>query len=767
MPNLRLVGPALALLCACGDSSGTVAGGVQKGPYILGTSVEVALVNGAGDPTGQVFATATTNDRGDFSVDVASGGLVSIQADGFYYNEITGGLSGSPGTLRAFAEAGAPAYVNPVTHLTHERVHRLLGDGMGFAAAVHQAEAELRTALAIAPGFDPGVLATELDLMGGDSDANAYLLAASCVLVQAAMIEGGSVDATVQQLANTIALDLADDGAVSPAIVAELVTAQRAVNTATVKLQLAARFAEIGSNAPVPDLDRMIDNDGDGVLNHADNCRMFANADQLDGDSDGRGDPCSPATLVVTGGDAQAGVAHGVLAPLVATVLDPNANPVTGVTVRFAVAAGDGSVTAVAISDRHGRAAATLTLGSTRFTHQVIEATIDGLPGSRVQFVADTIVDFASTDVTTGESPRPVAIGDLNRDGRPDVVAANYRDSVAVLLSTTTAGAMTATYAPRVDLAFASSTAIAIGDLDGDGAADLVVRYNEEPTAWVFLERIAVRLNTTPAGSSIASFGPPIDIATRSGGFGAQSCSLDLGDIDGDGRLDIVAGDWIGVTVFINTTTGSLASFDRIDLPEPNVMSAQLVDLDQDGRLDIVAVAWQPTVSSVIALHNDGATSFSRTVVGTVENQTGRVGIANGDFDGNGTPDLAITDRFAHLSILTNTTLPGSSPTFEQLGLDTTPAFFDPPAFGFSPYGVAVGDLDGDGRLDLAFPQQGGVSVMVNTTTAGGAPTFSGWLVSRHGNEILGDVALADFNADGRLDQVVTTPTGIATLLAR
>ena len=55
---------------------------------------------------------------------------------------------------------------------------------------------------------------------------------------------------------------------------------------------LQARFDELGWAEPVPDLNRVIDSDLDGLANADDNCRLVANADQADADQDGIGDAC-------------------------------------------------------------------------------------------------------------------------------------------------------------------------------------------------------------------------------------------------------------------------------------------------------------------------------------------------------------------------------------------------------------------------------------------------------------------------------------------
>jgi cysteine-rich repeat protein len=276
-------------------------GSVQKGPLVLGSSVEVAPLDAAGNPTGTVFGTSTINDAGEFWVEVPKSGPVSIEGSGYYYNEITGDISGSWISLRAIYMASKtethPITINPVTHLTHERVRTLRDQGQTFADAIAIAEQELQVALGIGlADLDIAQPGTALDILGGDTPDNAYLFAVSTVLAQGGVdLAGGpdgSIDGHLQVLMNEIAFDLADDGQIAPELRATIDAAELGFNTATVEAALAARLAVMGSNAEVPDLDMVLDQDDDLLLNVDDNCDVVVNVDQADLDIDGVGDAC-------------------------------------------------------------------------------------------------------------------------------------------------------------------------------------------------------------------------------------------------------------------------------------------------------------------------------------------------------------------------------------------------------------------------------------------------------------------------------------------
>ena len=274
-------------------------GAVAKGPFIRGSSVGVAALDSAGTPTGALFATETDDDAGHFSLSLDLDGPVRIEAQGYYYNEVTGRLSTAPITLRSYHSIvtadEAVAFVNTFTHLSSPRVASLLASGAAIGDAITLAETEAVLQLHVGPAtFDPGADGGSMDLLGGDDDANAYLFALSTVLAQHALNlagEDGPVDATLSELLNGVASDLADgtlDGGDNVPTGAELYALQATIDADAVMALLAARFAAIGSDAAVPDLHRVFDLDLDGT---ADLYDTDADADGFTRIADG-GDDC-------------------------------------------------------------------------------------------------------------------------------------------------------------------------------------------------------------------------------------------------------------------------------------------------------------------------------------------------------------------------------------------------------------------------------------------------------------------------------------------
>lgn len=276
-------------------------GAVAKGPFVLGSTISVSPIDDMGSPTGEVFNTQTVDDLGRFEVTFEAAGFVALEGVGFYYNEVAGQLSDAPLTLRAFYEIDGPgqqsAYVNVITHLAYGRVKELVGQGTSFDDAIVQAEQELVAALTVGPdGFAPGKSGVQMNLLGGDDEANAYLLCAASILAQRAQIEAGGpdgpVDANLQELVNTISEQMTQLGQIAPGIQDDLRAAQREVDGDAVMANLQVRFDDLGLGQDVPDIHRVLDNDLDGIVNRDDNCPLDENADQADADDNGIGDVC-------------------------------------------------------------------------------------------------------------------------------------------------------------------------------------------------------------------------------------------------------------------------------------------------------------------------------------------------------------------------------------------------------------------------------------------------------------------------------------------
>lgn len=300
----------------------------------------------------------------------------------------------------------------------------------------------------------------------------------------------------------------------------------------------------------------------------------------------------------------------------------------------------------------------------------------------------------ASADVATGSSPAVVAIADFNADGKPDLAVTNAGSaSVSVLLNKTGTGATLPAFQAKVELATGLfPTTVAVGDFNGDGTPDLAVASSGE-------ESVSVLLNATATGATTPSFLAKVDFATDLSLLGAA-----VGDLNGDGKPDLATTNNESGAVLLNTTvTGSLTpSFSaRVNYASGVNLDFVLIgDLDGDGKPDLSYAMRNPP--SIVALVNTTDTAAATPSFGTAVGFATSSGFfALGDLDEDGKLDLVV----AAVAVLLNTRGAAATP----------PSFSSPLLFsaGPSPSSVAIGDLNGDARPDLAVANSGSTTVSV------------------------------------------------------
>ena len=366
-------------------------------------------------------------------------------------------------------------------------------------------------------------------------------------------------------------------------------------------------------------------------------------------------------------------------------------------------------------------------------------------PGGRASNVAffevtppSNSVGLAAISYATAGSCSGVAVGDFNKDGNMDLVVANVNaNSISVLL-----GNGDGTFQAHVDYATGIwPESVAVGDFNGDGKPDLAVanfygnsisillgngdgtfQAQVEYATASFPSPVAVgdfnrdgKLDLAVAssqdnnvsvllGNGDGTFQPPVNYSAGSG-----PSSVAVGDFNGDGRLDLVVADQ-GTTNGDNKINVLLGNGDGTFQPAvsyntgPNPTSVAVADFNADGKLDLV-VATNGNISnntvSILLGNGDG------TFQAHVDYQTGSSNpssVAVGDFNGDGKLDLVVADLFsADVRLL----LGNGNGTFG------TAASY---AAGAGSSSVAVGDFNDDGRLDIAVTDSG-VSVLLHATT--------------------------------------------------
>jgi hypothetical protein len=311
----------------------------------------------------------------------------------------------------------------------------------------------------------------------------------------------------------------------------------------------------------------------------------------------------------------------------------------------------------------------------------------------------------ARVDITAGTYTSGIysttTVGDLDGDGRLDIIVitdwGQSNSTISVLQNFCTPGTITSnSFGSPVKLLVAAGVrGVAAQDIDGDGKADIVTGNFDSST-------ISVLRNIGTGGVITSnSFAPAVNYSTGTG----TPQAVTIADLDGDGQPDIVTvnfNDSSGnnaVSIFRNVSTpGTIALAPRVDLPGPlQSGSIAIGDMDGDGKADIVTCSFNfGQVASVYRnLSTPGSISFATDVDFSLGGWGNAVTI--GDLDGDGKLDVAVAVQLpSQISIFKNTSTPGS---FTASSLAPRVDL----ASGYNPYGVTIGDLDGDGRPELIF----------------------------------------------------------------
>ena len=365
-----------------------------------------------------------------------------------------------------------------------------------------------------------------------------------------------------------------------------------------------------------------------------------------------------------------------------------------------------------------------------------------------------TTPSFATPQTfASGGQPYSVVAADVNGDGKPDLIVANFDNTVSVLLNTTAPGAVSPSFAAQQSFATGNvPISVTAADVNGDGKPDLIVANSSDNT-------VSVLLNTTAPGATTPSFATQQTFATGNVPF-----SVTAADINGDGLPDLIVSNGSGntVSVLLNTTapgatTPSFANqqtFATGNFP----FSVTAADVNGDGKPDlIVANSIDGTVMVLLNTTGPGATTPSFAAQQTFATGTEPISVTAADVNGDGKPDLIVANYVdGTVSVLLNTT-PAPTTTFDGYSFSAAQAF----AAGSYPDSVTAADVNGDGKPDLIVVDNargigsGNVSVLLNTTAPGATvPSFATGQTFATGNGP-NWVTAADLNGDGLPDLIV------------
>lgn len=337
-----------------------------------------------------------------------------------------------------------------------------------------------------------------------------------------------------------------------------------------------------------------------------------------------------------------------------------------------------------------------------------------------------------SGPVKIGESVKPYSptIGDFNNDNKPDIAAVGI-GGVHVFFNTTANGVVT--MSPSILLTASEVKSVAVVDVDGDGMQDIVAMSG-------FFFNV-FRNTSTPASNSFAAGKQFLLSGTGVGVFA-------IGDIDGDGRLDIVS----------NNPSATLAR----NLSYPGNMdfaltaslvggqdgnSIAIADLDQDGKKDIVMSL---SSQNVVIIHRNVSTPSAPSLATpiTIPTQQSPDGVSVADLNRDNLPDIVVVSKTKG----TASSIVNTSTTGLTFSASTAIALASMPTIGSS----ALGDINGDANPDIALPGYTGfIGLMKNATEPGSGVTFETYSKAAASNDYFIDMpVLVDIDGNGELDVV-------------
>jgi hypothetical protein len=341
----------------------------------------------------------------------------------------------------------------------------------------------------------------------------------------------------------------------------------------------------------------------------------------------------------------------------------------------------------------------------------------------------------ALTSTNASLYPYAATIADVNGDGKNDIVSSNDDGGDVTILLGSGDGTVTV---PTIGFATGGYpyTPAFVADFNGDGLADIMV--SDDIFSMAFLR-----------GYGDGTFRAALDYySPTANNHYDYSIGIATGDFNGDGLADFVVGQegdsTLGITVFLSNSDGSMQS--GVNYGAGGQMYyVTVADLNGDGKLDIVSVDDSAGVVQVFTGNGDGTFVQGSTFATDTAGGPYPQGLVAGDFNHDGKADVAVLNSNNYnVGIL--------------LG-DGNGGFGTPTTYPISQYAydLTAADLNGDGFLDVAVPldNTGNVAIfMANNDSSG---TFQPESDAAFGGQYLRGIAAGDLNGDGKVDLAVTS----------
>lgn len=337
----------------------------------------------------------------------------------------------------------------------------------------------------------------------------------------------------------------------------------------------------------------------------------------------------------------------------------------------------------------------------------------------------------------TGSWPEAVAIGDVNGDGKNDVVMTTFSSPISdpandykvfVFLQNASGGLDAPVKYATSSTSTCPASTVAIGDINGDGKNDIVIG-NRECGIEVFTQNGSGNLNAGVTYNSL------------------DGLRIRIADLNHDGLMDI-AGIGLGTntaSIWLQNASGVLGAPVVYSVTHSGVDDLEVADINNDGLTDVVAMGLR--TPSVGVLTQTAAGTFNPPSYYSAGVNILTNGLAVGDINGDGLNDVVVTDGGnspgASIHVFPQNTLGTLDPAVNYISYDC-------------PESVEIADITGDGRKDIMTLHGGWNAMGFYQQSANGslqAETRFTIPYASHYNPH--GLAVGDINGDGRSDVVI------------
>ncbi len=304
------------------------------------------------------------------------------------------------------------------------------------------------------------------------------------------------------------------------------------------------------------------------------------------------------------------------------------------------------------------------------------------------------------------------AVGDLDRDGKPEIVFGTYFNGERVHALNAEDGSTLWSY-PTNGCNDASPLIV---DVDQDGELEVIVPCSSTCRVFCF-DGASGTIEWTKLTASNSIDSPPA-----------------VADLDGDGKLEVVFGTFYGHVYCVNGEDGSACWHINLGSGSFIQSAPAVLDVDGDGQLDVVVAEWMGNERVYALRGNDGATLWYTDT----PNDWMYHGASFADLDEDGRPELVIGCYDSKVYAF-------NAEDGSDLWSFSTPFYAGAP--------TSIADLDGDEHLEVFYAAHDRVGVLNHD----GSALWS----KNHGGSVFRGAAIADVDANGVLDVVYGGGNGV------